>query len=48
MLGTVKEFPIRGITLVEVMVAIGVLVASYLIARAERQRTLELAAAGQA
>ena len=35
-------------TLIVLVVAIGVLVASYLIARAERQRTLELAAAGQA
>ena len=35
-------------TIIVVIVAIGVLVASYLIARAERQRTLEMAAANRA
>ena len=35
-------------TIIVVLVAIGVLVASYLIARAERQRTLEMAAANRA
>jgi putrescine transport system permease protein len=35
-------------TIIVVIVAIGVLMASYLIARAERQRTLEMAAANRA
>jgi putrescine transport system permease protein len=35
-------------TIIVALVAIGVLVASYLIARAERQRTLEMAAANRA
>lgn len=35
-------------TIIVVLVAIGVIVASYLIARAERQRTLEMAAANRA
>jgi putrescine transport system permease protein len=35
-------------TIIVVIVAVGVLVASYLIARAERQRTLEMAAANRA
>ena len=35
-------------TIIVVLVAIGVLVASYLIARAERRRTLEMAAANRA
>jgi putrescine transport system permease protein len=35
-------------TIIVVLVAIGVLIASYLIARAERQRTLEMAAANRA
>jgi putrescine transport system permease protein len=35
-------------TIIVALVAVGVLIASYLIARAERQRTLEMAAANRA